>query len=253
MPKLPKTDNIIQQDRNSLRWLGLISLSILLVACQKEQLQVEVRPSVNSEQAVEANVPCQSFNLGDNLQPSLGLGSLQLNVPVARLKERNQGHAVVLLATTDSSIGLFWLRQNNQGQWSITEKQTVVQLRPRHLDASPLHRLQHNAKQQKVVLFITLPSAYWQKGVTIQPVLEETESRWGKVQSFNTQITAQGLIHPFLGLDRGLSGNTLPPRLAEVMNQIEAGSIYVPRIYTSKINLLKPSLVNRNLCPLAGS
>jgi hypothetical protein len=215
-------------------------------------------PSVHSYPASSATIVvnsprCQSFNFGDNLKTQLNSSSLQLNLPVARLNNSVQGRAVVLLPVNDSAIHFFWVRQDSQGKWSIAEKQTVMQVQPGLLDASPMHRLYYNAQQQKVVLFVTLPAADWQKGITLQPVLEERESRWGKVQPFNARLTPQGFAHPFRGIDRGLSGNILPQNLAEVMNQIEPGSIYLPRIYTNKLTVLKPSLVNRNLCPLAGS
>jgi len=203
----------------------------LLTACQTKMPTPPIRSYPASLATTVAISPrCQSFNLGDNLQ----------------------GRAVVLIPVTDSSIRFFWVRQNSQGKWSIAEKQTVMQIQPGRLDASPMHRLYYNTEQQKVVLFITLPSGYWQQGITIQPILEETESRWGQVQPFNTGLTAQGFAHPFKGIDQGLSGNTLPPNLTAIMNHIEPGSVYVPRIYTNKINLLKPSLVNRKLCPIAG-
>lgn len=145
------------------------------------------------------------------------------------------------------------MRQDSRGKWSLAEKQTVLQVQSGRLDASPMHRLYYNDRQQKVVLFVTLPAANWQKGISIQPVLEERESRWGKLEPFNARLTSQGFAHPFQGIDRGLSGNILPDRLAEVMSQIEPGSIYVPRIYAGKLTVLKPSLVDRNLCPVPGS
>lgn len=235
--------------KGKLQQILIVVLSSLLVACQ---IQKSPR-SQNSEQTVAASPPCQSFNLGDNLQPQLGAESLRLNVPVARLNDANQGRAVVLLPVADNSIRFFSAWQDNQKQWSIAEKQTVMQIQPGQLDGSPMHRLHYNAQQQKIVLFITLPPAYWQKGIQIQPVLEETESRWGKVQPFNARLNAQGFVHPFLGIDQGLSSNSLPQRLAKIMNRIEPGSIYVPQIYANKITQLKPSLVNRRLCPLADS
>lgn len=233
--------------------LLLLGCSIFLVSCQTSTLPPNVRSYSQDEQNIEANVACQSFNLGDNLRSQLDATSLQLNLPVARFNNSAQGRAVVILPVNDSSIRLFWARQNNQGTWSIAEKQTVMQVQPGRLDASPMHRLYYNAQQQKVVLFITLPTTYWQQQITIQPVLEESESRWGRIQPFNTRLSAGGFLHPFRGIDQSLSGNTLPQELAEIMNQIEPGSIYVPRIYAGKITLLKPSLVNRNLCPKAGS
>lgn len=236
-----------------LKLIVIVLLSSFLAACQTQSSSPQARLlSSNSDQAIAASTPCQSFNLGDNLQPQLGSGSLQLNLPVARLNNPHQGRSVVLLPVADASIRFFWARQNNQGQWSIAEKQTVMQVQAGRIDASPLHRLHYNAQQQKVVLFVTLPSPLWQQGIIIKPVLEETESRWGRIRPFNTRLTAQGFFHPFRGIDQGLSGNTLPQRLAEIMNQIEPGSIYVPHIYTNKINLLKPTLVNRKLCPIAG-
>jgi hypothetical protein len=230
-----------------------LSYSTFLVSCQTSTLSTKRPTSSDAERKIEANVSCQSFNLGDNLQAQLDSTSLQLNLPVARFNNLAQGRAVVILPVNDSSIRLFWVRQDSQGKWSIAEKQTVMQVQPGLLDASPMHRLHYNAQQQKVVLFITLPTTYWQQQITIQPVLEESESRWGRIQPFNTRLSAGGFLHPFRGIDRGLSGNTLPQGLAEIMNQIEPGSIYIPRIYAGKITLLKPSLVNRNLCPLAGS
>lgn len=226
----------------------------LLTACQTLIPAPPIHSYVASSATTVANSPrCQSFNLGDNLQPQLNSSTLQLNLPVARLNNSLQGRAVVLLPVNDSSIRFFWVRQNSQGKWSIAEKQTVMQVQPGRLDASPMHRLYYNDRQQKVVLFVTFPAANWQKGITIQPVLEERESRWGKVQPFNARLTNQGFSHPFRGIDRGLSGNILPQNLAGVMDRIEPGSIYVPQIYANKLTLLKPSLVNRQLCPVAGS
>jgi hypothetical protein len=232
---------------------GILSLIVFLASCQKipsPQTSISVTKSTEN---IAISPRCQSFNLGDNLQPQLSSSSLQLNLPVARLNNSLQGRSVVLIPVTDSSIRFFWVRQNSQGKWSIAEKQTVMQIQPGRLDASPMHRLHYNSQQQKVVLFMTLPAANWQQSLTIQPVLEESESRWGKIQPFNTRLTSQGFVHPFRGIDQALSGNILPQGLAEVMNQIEPGSIYVPRIYANKFTLLKPSLVNRRLCPLAGS
>lgn len=233
--------------------LLLLTLSIVLGGCQTSISSPKIPSASNAERKIETNALCQSFNLGDNLQAQLDSTSLQLNLPVARFNNLAQGRAVVILPINDSSIRLFWVRQDSQGKWSIAEKQTVMQVQPGLLDASPMHRLHYNAQQQKVILFITLPTNYWQQQITIQPVLEESESRWGRIQPFNTRLSAGGFLHPFRGIDRGLSGNTLPKGLAKTMNQIEPGSIYVPRIYADKIILLKPSLVNRNLCPLAGS
>ncbi|MCU0543425.1 MAG: hypothetical protein MUE44_14825 [Oscillatoriaceae cyanobacterium Prado104] len=226
----------------------------LLAACQKHLPAPLASNPANRLATVAATSPgCQSFNFGDNLQPQLNSNSLQLNLPVARLNNSLQGRAVVLLPVNDAAIRFFWVRQDSRGKWSLAEKQTVLQVQPGRLDASPMHRLHYNDRQQKVVLFVTLPAANWQKGISIQPVLEERESRWGKLEPFNARLTPQGFAHPFRGIDRGLSGNILPDRLAEVMDRIEPGSIYVPRIYASKLTVLKPSLVDRNLCPLAGS
>jgi hypothetical protein len=226
----------------------------LLAACQKHLPVPLASNAANQLATVAATSPrCQSFNFGDNLQPQLNSNSLQLNLPVARLNNSLQGRAAVLLPVNDAAIRFFWVRQDSRGKWSIAEKQTVLQVRPGRLDASPMHRLHYNDRQQKVVLFVTLPAANWQQGIGIQPVLEERESRWGKLEPFNARLTPQGFAHPFRGIDRGLSGNILPDRLAEVMDRIEPGSIYVPRIYASKLTVLKPSLVDRNLCPLAGS
>jgi hypothetical protein len=235
--------------------LLLITLTYcaFLVSCQATTSSPKVHSSTDAEPNLKTNALCQSFNLGDNLRSQLDSTSLQLNLPVARFNNLAQGRAVVILPVNDSSIRLFWVRQDSQGNWSIADKQTVMQVQPGLLDASPMHRLHYNTQQQKVILFITLPTTYWQQQITIQPVLEESESRWGRIQPFNTRLSAGGFLHPFRGIDRGLSGNTLPKGLAETMNQIEPGSIYVPRIYADKITLLKPSLVNRNLCPLAGS
>ncbi len=226
----------------------------LLTACQTLLPSESLFSSPASSATTVATSPrCQSFNLGDNLQPQLNSNTLQLNLPVARLNNSLQGRAVVLLPVNDSAIRFFWVRQNSQGKWSIAQKQTVMQVQPGRLDASPMHRLYYNAQQQKVVLFVTLPAVNWQKGITLQPILEERESRWGKVQPFNARLTNQGFAHPFRGIDRGLSGNILPQNLGNVMNHIESGSIYVPQIYANKLTLLKPSLVDRHLCPVAGS
>ncbi|XWK89051.1 MAG: hypothetical protein U7127_02985 [Phormidium sp.] len=233
--------------------LLMLGCSTFLVSCQTFTLSPKMRSYYQAEQNIKINALCQSLNLGDNLRSQLDSTSLQLNLPVARFNNLAQGRAVVILPVNDSSIRLFWVRQDSQGKWSIAEKQTVMQVQPGLLDASQMHRLHYNAQQQKVVLFITLPTTYWQQQITIQPVLEESESRWGRIQPFNTRLSAGGFLHPFRGIDRGLSGNTLPQGLTEIMNQIEPGSIYIPRIYADKITLLKPSLVNRNLCPLAGS
>lgn len=225
-----------------------------VTACQTLVPAQSIHSYPANSATIVANSPrCQSFNLGDNLQPQLNSNTLQLNLPVARLNNSLQGRAVVLLPVNDSAIRFFWVRQDKQGKWSIAEKQTVIQVQPGRLDASPMHRLYYNAQQQKVVLFVTLPAADWQRGITLQPVLEERESRWGKVQPFNARLTSQGFAHPFRGIDRGLSGNILPHNLSEVMDRIEPGSIYVPQIYANKLTVLKPSLVNRHLCPVAGS
>lgn len=232
--------------------LILLAPATFLVSCQTLPSSSKA-PYFHTDRNVETNAACQSFNLGDNLRSQLDSTSLQLNLPVARFNNSARGRAVVILPVTDSSIRLFWVRQDSQGKWSVAEKQTVMQVQPGRLDASPMHRLHYNAQQQKVVLFITLPTTYWQEQVTIQPVLEKSESRWGRIQPFNTRLSAGGFLHPFRGIDRGLSGNALPQGLAELMNQIEPGSIYIPRIYADKLTLLKPSLVNPNLCPKAGS
>ena len=235
------------------RTATVLSGVLLVIGCQRIS-----SPPVNSygtrDTSLVANAPrCQSFNLGDNLQPLLNSSSLQLNLPVARLNNSLQGRAVVLLPVNNSAIRFFWVRQDSRGEWSIAEKQTVMQVQPGRLDASPMHRLYYNAQQQKVILFVTLPAADWQRGITLQPVLEERESRWRNIQPFNARLTSQGFAHPFRGIDRGLSGNILPHNLADTMNQIEPGSIYIPQIYANKITVLKPSLVDRHLCPVAGS
>jgi hypothetical protein len=235
------------------RTATVLSGVLLVIGCQRIS-----SPPVSSygtrDTSLVANAPrCQSFDLGDNLQPQLNSSSLQLNLPVARLNNPLQGRAVVLLPVNDSAIRFFWVRQDSRGEWSIAEKQTVMQVQPGRLDASPMHRLYYNAQQQKVILFVTLPAADWQRGITLQPVLEERESRWGKIQPFNARLTNQGFAHPFRGIDGGLSGNILPHNLADTRNQIEPGSIYIPQIYANKITVLKPSLVDRHLCPVAGS
>lgn len=231
----------------------ILGLAAYLVGCQKLQSSTIAIDSTADSVPTIANLPpCQSFNLGDNLHPQLGPNPLRLNLPVARFKNALRGRAVVLLPVTDSSIRLFWVRQDSQGNWTIAEKQTVIQIQPGQLDASPMHRLRYNEQQQKVVLFVTLPSVNWQRGITIQPVLEESESRWGKIQLFNTRLTPQGFAHPFQGIEGGLSGNILPQNLAGVMNQIEPGLIYVPRLYSDKVSLVNASLVDRELCPLSG-
>lgn len=251
-PKIPTfLKNKMTGKPHSIFLLGSINL---LTACQTLMSAPSVHSYATSSATTVATSPrCQSFNLGDNLQPLLNSSSLQLNLPVARLNNSLQGRAVVLLPVNDSAIRFFWVRQNSRGEWSIAEKQTVMQVQPGRLDASPMHRLYYNAQQQKVILFVTLPAADWQRGITLQPVLEERESRWGKIQPFNARLTSQGFAHPFRGIDGGLSGNILPHNLADTMNQIEPGSIYLPQIYANKITVLKPSLVDRHLCPVAGS
>ena len=239
--------------KSKLLQMLVLGSTTFLVGCQALSLSQQVRSLPNAEGNIKRNALCQSFNLGDNLRSQLDSTSLQLNLPVARFNNSQQGRSAVILPVTDDSIRFFWVRQDSRGKWSIAEKQTVMQVQPGRLDASPMHRLHYNAQQQKVVLFLTLPTTYWQQHITIQPVLSETESRWGRIQPFNTRLSGGGFLHPFRGIDRGLSGNTLPKQLAEVMNHIEPGSIYVPRIYGDKVTLLKPNLVNRRLCPLAGS
>jgi hypothetical protein len=239
--------------KSKLKKIFILCLSAYLAGCQQLQPSTTAIDSpADSASTIASSPRCQSFNLGDNLQPQLGPNPLRLNLPVARFNNSLQGRAVVLLPVTDSSIRLFWVRQDSQGNWVIAEKQTVVQIQPGQLDAYPMHRLHYNEQQQKVVLFVTLPALIWQHGITIQPVLEESESRWGKIQVFNTRLGAQGFAHPFQGIEGGLSGNILPKNLAGVMNQIEPGSIYIPRLYSDKVTLVNASLVDRELCPLSG-
>lgn len=234
--------------------IQIMMISTILVSCQPlSPLELSQSSAIKSVSVIAKSPRCQSFNFGDNLQPQLGTNSLQLNLPVARFNNSLQGRSVVLLPVTDSTIRVFWVRQDSEGKWSIAQKQTVIQLKSGILDASQMHRLYYNAEQQKVVLFITLPSANWEKGITIQPILEETESRWGRINPFHTRLFGQGFIHPFQGIDQHLSGKILSENFLKIMNQIDSGSIYVPRVYSQKITVLKSNLVNRYLCPLTGS
>lgn len=221
--------------------------SLGLISCQNHP------PKIDSVNAAETTPPrCDSFNKSDDLTPFLDAPSLKLKVPVGRFKDEKRGISVVLLPSSSDESNLFWLWKNPQGNWQIAHKQTLVRIQSGELDAQFLHRL-YPQVFPKTVLFITLPQSYWDKSLAIQPVLEKEEARWGKVTQYPVKITAQGIIHPFRELaNQGDSGDSLPSHLNRVMNQVEAGSIYLPDKFSSNIQLQQPTLVNPQLCPKSG-
>lgn len=237
----------VNQMKNLKIPLLLAIVSSLLVACQTGKTN---GPSVT---AAEATPPrCDSFNKSDDLTPFLDAPSLKLKVPTGRFKDKKRGLSVVLLPSSSDDSNLFWLWKNPQGNWQIADKQSLVRIKSGELDAQFLHRL-YPQVFPKTVLFVTLPQSYWDKPLSIQPVLEKQEARWGKVTQYPVQITAQGMIHPFRGLaTQGDSGDSLPSHLNEVMNQVKAGSIYIPDKFSSNIQPLQPTLVNPQLCPKSG-
>jgi hypothetical protein len=228
--------------------LGFAMLCIPLVACQEEIT------NSSSVTAAEVSTPiCDSFNKGDDLRGQLEATSLQIKVPLSRFQDEQRGISTVLLPGTEPTINTFWTHLNNQGNWEIAQKQTVVRLQPGELDAQLLHRLDPKV-YPRTVLFIVLPQDYWDKEVALQPVLEKQEARWGKVESYNLKITAQGMLHPFRGLHAlGNSGDKLPPHLNRVLNQVKTGSLYVPNKLSNNVKLLQPTLANPQICPKSGS
>lgn len=219
-----------------------------LISCQNHS------PQSDSVNAAETTPPrCDSFNKSDDLTPFLDAPSLKLKVPTGRFKDKKRGISVVLLPSSSDDSNLFWVHKTPQGNWQIAHKQTLVRIQSGELDAQFLHRL-YPQVFPKTVLFVTLPQSYWDKPLLIQPVLEKQEARWGKVTQYPVKITAQGMIHPFRGLaTQGDSGDSLPSHLSEVMNQVEAGSIYIPDKFSSNIQPRQPTLVNPQLCPKSGA
>jgi hypothetical protein len=228
--------------------ISLLLLSNLLVACQT------AKPNVPSVTAAESGKPtCDSFNKGDDIRGQLEASSLVVKVPLGRFQDPQRGISTVLLPGTGESVNAFWAYRDSQGNWAIANKQTVVRLRPGELDAQLLHRLNPQV-YPRTVLFVVLPQDYWDKAIALQPVLEKQEARWGRVRPYNVKITAQGMVHPFRGLhELGDSGDKLPPHLNRVLNQVEAGSLYLPNKFGSNVKLLQPTLANWQICPKSGS
>jgi hypothetical protein len=176
-----------------------------------------------------------------------------IKVPLGRFQDEHRGISTVLLPGTEPSVNAFWAYRDSQGNWAIANKQTVVRLQPGELDAQLLQRLNPQV-YPRTVLFIVLPQDYWDKEIALQPVLEKQEARWGRVEPYNLKITAQGMVHPFQGLyELGDSGDKLPPHLNRIMNQIKAGSLYLPNKLSGNVKLLQPTLANPQICPKSGS
>jgi hypothetical protein len=228
--------------------LLLLILGSFLVACQRE------KPNGSSVTAAEAGKPiCDSFNKGDDMREQLEASSLQVKVPLGRFQDEQRGISTVLLPGTEPSVNAFWAYRDSQGNWAIAKKQTVVRLQPGELDAQLLHRLNPQV-YPRTVLFIVLPQDYWDREIALQPVLEKQEARWGRVEPYNLKITAQGMVHPFRGLyELGDSGDKLPPHLNRIMNQVKAGSLYLPNKLSGNVKLLQPTLATPQICPKSGS
>ncbi|WP_392476221.1 hypothetical protein [Nostoc sp. C110] len=230
------------------RGLVIFGVSLGLMSCQNQP------PKKDSANAVETTRPrCDSFNKGDDMREQLEAASLQIQVPLSRFKDPKQGISTVLLAGTQETVNAFWTQKDTKDNWSIANKQTVVRIQPGKLDAQLLHRLNPQV-YPRTVLFIVLPQDYWDKDIYLQPVLEKQEARWGRVHPYILQITAREMVHPFRGLNElGDSGDKLPPHLNRILNQVEAGSLYIPNKLSSNVKLLQPTLVNPQICPKSGS
>ena len=227
--------------------LSFVLISCALLACQSEP-QTQTSNILQPQEST-----CDSFHKGDDISTRLGEGPLELKLPLARFKTKHRGVSTVLLPGIQGSIHSFWAYQNPQGKWAIADKQTVVRIQPGKLDAQLLHRLDSEVFP-KIVLFLVLPQAYWDRALSVQPILEKNEARWGRLKPYTLQITAHGMFHPFRGLHEvGNSGDLLPQHLNRVINQIEPGSLYVPSRLSNNIQLKQPDLFNPRICPIAGT
>jgi hypothetical protein len=224
----------------------LLGVSLGLMSCQNQPPKQDL---VNAATAPR----CDSFNKGDDMRGQLEAPSLQVKVPLGRFNDPKRGISAVLVPGTQETVNVFWAYRDTQSNWAIAKKQTVVGIGKGELDAQLLHRLNPQV-YPKTVLFIVMPQDYWDKAVTLQPVLEKQEARWGKVEPYNLKITTQGMVHPFRGLhELGNSGDKLPPHLNRILNQVKAGSLYLPNKLSGNVKLLQPTLVNPQICPKSGS
>lgn len=237
----------------------VISSTILtLTGCQNSSLNAQ-----SEKTAQEAIAPkCDSFNKDDNLASLINVdnsSSLKLKVPLARFrKEDGRGISTVLLPSSSDETKIFWVHKNAEDKWMIAEKQTVAQIQSGEIDAQFFHRLDPNIFP-RFVFFVAIPQkVYLDKEILIEPVLNKENSRRGNKITYPVKLNAQGISHPFSGLNKsGLSGDVLPDRFQNVLNKLEskAGSIFVPdtKFTGNDITILQPSLMNPQLCPSAGN
>lgn len=204
-------------------------------------------PVSHTTKIKKPKIQCFSANSGDDLLPQIGNAEpLTLKVPVARFREEGKGKSVVLLPSSEKSMRFFWTTTE-----ALAAKQTVLSIQPPLLDLSPMHRLLYTPSQNKIIQFVVLPVEVWQKGIKIQPVLEPLESRWGRIETYPVRVGLAGFIHPFSGIERQLSGESLSPHLRKTIDQIVPGSIYIPNAFASQTGLEKPVRFE-NFCPVAG-
>jgi hypothetical protein len=195
---------------------------------------------------------CLSIQLGDDLATTpLGTTLRSLSLPADR--QQNGGWASVILPTASTEARVFFGVRNAAGQWSLAERQVVARVQPGDLDLSPMLRLVYNTDQQFMVLFILIPATQLNRRVDLQPMLAPNNARYGRLQTFRARPTTQGYLHPFQGIDQGISGEAIPPHLANTLNALAPGSIYIPEPYHHHFQLAKANSSDPNLCPLAGS
>ncbi|NJR18739.1 MAG: hypothetical protein HC785_25535 [Calothrix sp. CSU_2_0] len=146
-------------------------------------------------------------------------------------------------------MNIYWAALNSQQELKMADKQTLIRVQQGEVNAQPMHRL--NSKvYPKVILFVSIPDVIWQKSnIKIVPVVKKPDFRWGRVQGYNTRITAQGIQHAFRGIENTSPSQKLSTRLNQVLNKIELGSIYVPERYNNNIHIEEPIGVNREICP----
>jgi hypothetical protein len=166
-------------------------------------------PSASTPSAqLPSSLSCSSFNQGDPIDSKLGEDKLTIKPVVDR---RIDTKRTVVLIPTNGSSQIFWIYRTTDG-WRFADKQTVAIASEGQLDLQPMHRLNKRVYPETVQI-IALSSEHWDKKIIIQPSLEGSASRWGRMITFPVRISVQGQVHAFLGIERGVSGNALPSYL----------------------------------------
>jgi hypothetical protein len=229
--------------KSALKVINISLIGAILSACGSNNTEQSVMPTQ------QAQLICKSVHKNEDLIPDVSAPLITFKVPVSRSNDSQTGLSVVFLVNTNSIINIYWAALNSQQELKMADKQTVIRVQQGEVNAQPMHRL-NSRVYPKVVLFVSIPDVIWQKSnIKIVPVVKKPDFRWGRVQGYNTRITAQGIQHAFRGIDNTSPNQKLSPRLNQVLNKIELGSIYVPQRYNNNIHIEEPIGVNQEICP----